>query len=173
MSLKYKYKKASRIVERLSPEDLMSVRKIVGEIQDAQDALLQKAEGNFNRCVEVCKGLCCQNIQPDQIISLWDFVFILVTDQKVGDRVKNCIEKENRLFTSDCIFLVDGKGPCLFAFNARPEVCITTFCTSVVPVKKEIRKVKSKFVKLYLFILFTRPRELGRACYRFLTHSHA
>lgn len=170
MSLRYKYNKASRIIERLSPEDLLSVRKIANDIKIAQDDLLQKADGNFNRCVTVCKGLCCQNIQPDEIISLWDFVYILAADRTAGDKIHSRLDKENRLFTADCIFLKNGKGPCLFPFNVRPEVCITTFCNSVNPVKKEIRMVKIKFIKLYLFILFTRSNAFGKAFYNFLTH---
>jgi hypothetical protein len=39
-----------------------------------------------------------------------------------------CLEYENRLLASDCIFLSNGKGPCIFPPAVRPEVCITTFC---------------------------------------------
>jgi len=171
MSLRYKYKKASRTIARLSSEDLLSVRKIANDIKTAQDDLLQKADGHFTRCVDVCKGLCCQNIQLDQIISPWDFVYILTADRTADDKIQSCLDNENRLFTADCIFLDDGKGPCLFPFNVRPEVCITTFCNSVNPVKKEIRTVKIKFIKLYLFILFTRSKAFGKAFYKFLTHT--
>ena len=160
MSLRYKFKKANRIIEKLAPADLLAARTIAAEIQKAQDALLQKADGHFNRCVSICKGLCCQNIQIDQIIGLWDFVYVLLADRSAAGLIQSCLNKENRLFTADCIFLEDGKGPCLFAFNVRPEVCITTFCTSVKPVDKEIRTVKRKFVKLYLYILFARVRAM-------------
>ena len=160
MSLRYKYKQAGRIIDRLSPDDLKSARQIAAEVRNAQQNLLKQAEGNFDRCVSVCKGLCCRNVALDPIISVWDFVYILIMDRSIGAGIEACLSKEAPFFTSDCVFLENSRGPCLFPFDQRPEICITTFCTDVKPVEKEIRSVKLKFFKFYIFVTLAQAKTL-------------
>jgi hypothetical protein len=165
MSLRYKYKQAGRIIDRLSPDDLKSARQIAVEVQKAQQNLLKQAEGNFDRCVSVCKGLCCRNVALDPIISVWDFVYILILDRSIGADIEACLSKETPFFTSDCVFLLNGRGPCLFPLDQRPEICITTFCTDVKAVEKEIQIVKLKFFKFYISMTLARVKALLKSIF--------
>jgi hypothetical protein len=64
-----------------------------------------------------------------------------------------------------CVFLLTGKGPCMFPPAVRPEVCITTFCTEVELVKQEIWKVKFLFMKLNLYLFFLKAKMLINQIY--------
>jgi hypothetical protein len=160
MSLRYKYNRALHILDRLSPKDREKARCIARQIRQAQEELLERADGHFDRCVSLCRGLCCRNVALDAVISVWDFVYILIIDRSIGRCLEACLDRENPFFAADCVFLQNGRGPCLLPFNLRPEVCITTFCTSVKPVAKEIRTVKWKFARLTVFVVFARARQL-------------
>jgi hypothetical protein len=173
MSLRYKYKKANEIVGKLLPQERESYLAICNEIKNAQEMLLTNGKAAMKKCIYGCGGLCCQNIYPDEIISLWDVVYILSNGDGLHEKITQCIQKENALFTSKCIFLENDAGPCIFPNALRPEVCITTFCSGDSTIKKEIRTVKLKFFKLYCFFLLNklkRPKRLSKviisACLR-------
>jgi len=157
MGLSYKFKKAREIIERSSDKDLIAVKGICDEIQSAQKKLLEEAKGLLKYCNDRCQGLCCRNICPDEIITLEDFVYILTMEESVGDEISECLKKET-LFSSRCIFLKMGEGPCIFPSDLRPETCITSFCGGDEIVKKEINMVGKKFNKLIRFILLRKPR---------------
>jgi hypothetical protein len=160
MGLNYSFKKAGKIINQLSPGDLITVEKICQEIQAAEDALNRKAEENLVKCLKKCEGLCCRNIRLDEIISLYDFIYLLTVQNSMRAKISKCLENEDLFYPADCIFLSDGKGPCIFPSNTRAAVCITTFCSNEAPIKREIRCVKRKFIKLNWFILTRKPRAL-------------
>ncbi|HHC23903.1 MAG TPA: hypothetical protein ENK58_00600 [Desulfobacterales bacterium] len=160
MALKYKFERAEKIISKLSPDELRMLEKICKEIQVAEEKLFKAAEEILKRCEDVCEGLCCRNTQLDSIISLWDFIYLLTLENSMRGRISECLQEENIFYSSDCIFLENGTGPCLFPPAARPEVCITTFCSDEKTIKKEINLVKLKFIKLSWFILLRKPRAL-------------
>ncbi len=92
----------------------------------------------MTRCIQRCGGICRRNLQLDLVIGHWDFVFMLASNPALKEKIEECLEKEAPFFTSDCIFLENGVGPCVFPPDARPEVCLVTFCDDTSPVKREI-----------------------------------
>jgi hypothetical protein len=79
-------------------------------------------------------------------------VYILTVEPALDAAVARCLRQESPIFTSDCIFLESGVGPCIFPPDVRPEVCITSFCRGDEALKKEIRRVKTCFWKLGVFV---------------------
>ena len=171
MGLKYSFQKAGKIIKDSGSGDLKALEGICLEIRQAEDQLLNKAINVLKRCENNCEGICCRNVQIDAIIGLPDFLYLLIMDSSKGDIISKCLENENIFFTSDCIFLENGKGPCVFPSNSRPEVCITTFCGDETEIKKEIKLVKSKFMKLDWFILLRKPRMLKNFLWRIFNRS--
>ena len=159
MGLRYKFKKAQGIIEKSGDKDLITVKGICEEIQRAQKKLLEEGKDLLKYCQVRCRGLCCRNIYPDDIITLADFVYILAMESSVRDEISECLKKET-LFSSSCIFLKRGEGPCIFPSDLRPEKCITSFCGGDTTIKKEINMARSKFNKLIRFILLRKPRAL-------------
>jgi len=159
MGLKYKFKKAQEIIERTCNQDLVALKGICEEIQKVQNNLLEEAKDVLKYCKDRCRGLCCRNIYPDEIITLEDFVYILTMESSMREEISECLKKET-LFSSSCIFLKGGEGPCIFPSDLRPEKCITSFCGGDTTIKKEINMVGSKFSKLIRFILLRKPRAL-------------
>ena len=167
MGLKYKFIKAQGIIERSGDKDLIAIKDVCEEIQRAQNKLLEEAKDILTYCNDRCRGLCCRNIYPDEIITLADFVYILVmessveslVESSVRNEISECLKKET-LFSSSCIFLKRGEGPCIFPSDLRPEMCIISFCGGDTTIRKEINMVGSKFNKLIRFILLRKPRAL-------------
>lgn len=158
MSLQYNFRQARRFIDGLSSEDLQKLKAICEEIQSAEDDLRVGAKYLLQRCAGGCEGLCCRNLDLDAVIGKTDFVYLLTLADNLQDSMANCLRKEKKalaaaLFTFDCIFLKDGRGPCLFPMNVRPATCLITFCDDHTAVKKEIARVKRKFFKLSAFIL--------------------
>jgi hypothetical protein len=113
-------------------------------------------------CLRGCEGLCCRRIALDDITGLSDFIYLLGSQPSLLPVIRDCLKKEDPLFAADCIFLKDGKGPCILPANTRPEVCITTFCSSCQAIRKEIAAVKWRFFKLSAFIHLHRFKRLVR-----------
>jgi hypothetical protein len=65
--------------------------------------------------------------------------------------------RRERLFSADCLFLMEEKGPCLFHPSVKPERCIITFCEDTSPIRREIRSVRSAFSKLSRYTKLRRP----------------
>ena len=162
MSLRHLFRQAEKIIAASSPEDLKGFERICLEIQDAELELQEKARPIMTRCIHRCEGICCRNVQIDLIIGLWDFLFILVLKPHLKKQIEECLEKEEPFFSSDCVFLKDGTGPCIFPPDARPEVCLVTFCDDTSQVKKEISRIKRKFFRLMWFVLMRRPRAVAK-----------
>ena len=158
MGIKADFQEAERVIARLRPDEKARLRRICREIQEAQVALLAQAGPAMERCIKICQGLCCRNIQLNAVIGVWDLVYILTVAGEYRDRMAACLENEIPFYAADCIFLEKGTGPCILPSTARAEVCLTTFCSRVEDIQKEIGRVKRKFYKLGWFICTRKPR---------------
>jgi hypothetical protein len=169
MSLAYKFRKAERLLKQLASADQNGLQWFCSQIQDAQAALLASAGQQMARCIDQCEGICCRNIELDPIISHWDLVFILHCTPELRSRIRDCLLREDPLYTADCVFLEDGKGPCIFPENLRPEVCVVTFCQDDRPIRREIRRVKRTFRQFSWFV----RRQAARSRLRHMTQAAA
>jgi hypothetical protein len=124
------------------------LERLCREIQAAERRLNAAAAGSLKGCLAECRGLCCRNLHLDAVFGVADFVYILHLAPALAEKTAACLENENPLFSSDCFFLADGVGPCLFPPDLRPELCITSFCRGDDPLGPEIRRVRRGFQKL-------------------------
>ena len=117
-------------------------------IAESQKSLLGKADKEMIFCTETCRGLCCKNLNPDTLFTLWDFIFILVINPDTESLIAEQLEDMPLQSPSPCPFLRDGEGPCLFPVFVKPQLCVTTFCGSEERIKEEIRRVNRDFYRL-------------------------
>lgn len=157
MGLKYKFSKAERLIKILDKENPYKLETICREIRIAQNKLLKEAGRVLTGCQDRCRGLCCRNIHPDEIITQLDFVYILKMEDSMRDMILKCSNSET-MYSANCVFLEGGEGPCILPPNSRPEKCIITFCGEETPIKKEIRLVRSNFNRLLRYIFFRKAR---------------
>ena len=165
MGLRESYGRAHYIVQNLNPPQLRQLQEICREVQAAQKNLRRAASHMMVRCREHCEGLCCRNLHVDAVISYWDFVFIIASGNTPQEKMIECLEKETPLFRSDCVFLYDGRGPCIFGADTRPEVCLTSFCEDTRAIAREIRNLKWAFLKINRFVLRNRPLLIFRSIF--------
>jgi hypothetical protein len=163
MSLRYKLHKAQTLIDALAPVERDELKRICETIQSSQADLLQNAEPAMHQCIHNCEGLCCRNAQVDDIIGLWDLVFILTLTPDLRETMTDRVAEEKPFYSADCLFLQSRIGPCIFASDIRPEVCVTTFCSGDTGIQKEIRAVKRQFFRLPWFFFKRRPRVVWTA----------
>jgi hypothetical protein len=156
MELGKKIQRAQAIIRSFDGTRRARLLAICLEIQRAQAALNQAAEPFFEVCIEQCKGLCCRNICINEVITQLDLIYILTLHKEIVGQMEKCARAET-LFSADCLFLQNRKGPCIFGPDAKPERCIITFCQDTRPIKAQIKTVRSKFSKLSRYTLFQRP----------------
>ena len=168
MLLQKKFQKAVAIVGRMRPDEVSQLKKICREIQVAEERLLAASTELIQRCTQSCEGLCCRNLKSGQIIDIYDFVFILTAAPGMKAQIRKRVGHQPLDFTADCVFLENGAGPCIFPFNTRPEVCITSFCGREEQIGTEIRQVTRRFAALRRFVLFQKPRRLKRRLQRWI-----
>ena len=161
MGLNHSYQTARKKIDALDVDERRALKAICDDIHDAQKALTLKATPILARCMAGCQGLCCRNIRPADIITEWDLVYILTMAPAVEDAMAGCLAAES-FFPSDCIFLENATGPCLFPDNLRPERCIISFCRVEPSVEKEIGRVMGGFSRLIRFFMFKPLRRLPR-----------
>ena len=161
MGLAYSFEVAKKKCRLLDGEEKKAALAICRDIHQAQQTLTRKAALILSNCMVKCKGLCCKNIRPEDIITQWDLVFILLVSPHLEPEIAACVEKEG-LFPKDCIFLKDGTGPCLFPENQRPERCVISFCRLEPTVEKEIGHVMGAFSRLIRFFMMRPYRRLWR-----------
>ena len=154
MSLRYLYHQSAKIVRQWPSERRSLLAHLCRRIQDAERRLNAAAAQRLEGCLKDCRGLCCRNLQLDAIFGIPDFVYILASKPSLDAKIEECIRHEDPLFTSNCLFLEHGVGPCIFPTDLRPEVCITSFCRGDDAIKAEIRSVKIGFWKLGFFMHF-------------------
>ncbi|WP_319408288.1 hypothetical protein [uncultured Desulfosarcina sp.] len=160
MGLKHSFRAARKRIEGLDADERKTLLAICRDIQDAQETLTKKGVPLLANC-SACQGLCCRNIHPADIITEWDLVYILAMAPAFEDAMTVCLTRES-YFPSDCIFLENGTGPCLFPDNLRPERCIISFCRVEPSVEKEIGRVMGGFSRLIRFFMFRPLRRLSR-----------
>ena len=158
MGLSHSFKVARKKCRLLNDDEKNAALAICRDIHQAQRALKRKAAPILANCMIKCKGLCCKNIRPDDIITQWDLVFILLLSPHLEPEIASCVEKEG-FFPEDCIFLKNGTGPCLFPDNQRPERCVISFCRLEPTVEKEISHVMGGFSRLIRYFMM---RPYGR-----------
>lgn len=158
MGLKYAFQSAKKRITALDEGERATLQAICRDIHLAQVALSEKAVPLLQRCMTDCQGLCCRRIDPDDIITEWDLLFILAVAPQVEAAMADCIAREP-FFAADCIFLDNGTGPCLFPDNLRPERCVISFCRVEPTIEAEISRVMGGFSRL---IRFFRLRPLRR-----------
>ena len=156
MELHNKIIKAQRIIESLKGDDEEKLKRICHDIQCAQDDLNSGARSFFNACIQTCQGICCRNINVNDVVTQLDLIYVLSMKRKMVDRVIGCAGSET-LYTADCPFLEKGIGPCIFPANVKPERCIITFCGETRPIRREIKAVRSGFSKLSRYTKIKRP----------------
>ena len=153
MSLRYYFVKAQKTISRITPYERAIIEKQCRSIRLAEEKLQSAGRSAFLRCYSGCEGLCCRNLDLDAVIGFSDFIYLLTVEGQLKESISTCLENEKPFFTGDCVFLINGKGPCLFPPTSRPEVCITSFCVDIEPLKQEIWRVKSQFMKLNFYLL--------------------
>jgi hypothetical protein len=156
MELENKIIKAQRIVESMSGKDYKSMQRICRDIKCAQNALNIEGKSFFKVCSRQCKGICCKNINVNDVVTQLDLIYILFMQKDMIAQILQHAKSET-FFTADCPFLKRGVGPCIFPANVKPERCIITFCGETLPVRREIKTVRSKFSKLSRFTKIKRP----------------
>ncbi len=161
MGLNHSLKAARRKIDALDAHERNVLATICHDIHDAQKALSHKAAPILEGCMAECQGLCCRNIHPADIITEWDLVYILAMAPEIEAAMSDCLSRES-FFPSDCIFLENATGPCLFPDNLRPERCIISFCRVEPSVEKEIGRVMGAFSRLIRFFTFRPLRRLPR-----------
>ena len=161
MGLNYSFKTARKRIDALDADERETLFSICRDIHRSQETLTNKATPLLARCMTKCQGLCCRNIHPADIITEWDLVFILAMAPQIEDAMAACLTRE-RFFPSDCIFLENGTGPCLFPDNLRPERCIISYCRVEPTIEKEIGRVMGGFSRLIRFFMFRPLRRLFR-----------
>lgn len=152
MGLKHSYKAARKKLDALDTDERKALRGICRDIYHAQKTLTQKAAPVLAHCMANCQGLCCRNIHPADIITEWDLLYILTMAPTVEDAMAACFTNES-FFPTDCIFLKNGTGPCLFPDNLRPERCIISYCRVEPSIEQEIRRVMGGFSRLIRFFM--------------------
>ena len=156
MELQKKIEKAKLIIESFTGKERIRLLDICNQIKSAQDNLNNEAADLFTDCMQRCQGLCCRNICINDVVTQLDLIYILALDKCISDQVSTCAEAET-LFPSDCLFLEDGVGPCIFAYNMKPERCVITFCGETRHIKREIKAVRAAFNKLSRHTRIKRP----------------
>ena len=169
MSLRYYFAKAQKTISRIAPYEKTIIEKQCRLIRIAEEQLQAAGKSAFLRCYSGCEGLCCRNLDLDAVMGFSDFIYLLTVEDRLKESISACLENENWFFAGDCVFLINGKGPCIFPQASRPEVCITTFCTDTEPLKQEILQVKSQFMKLNFYLLFLQFKLFFRYSNRLLS----
>lgn len=157
MGLAYSYKVAKKKIDALDVHERRRLTAICQDIRCAQEALALKAAPLLAHCMANCHGLCCRNIEVADIVTEWDLVYILAMTPQIETAMAACLVRE-RYYPSDCIFLENGIGPCLFPDHLRPERCVISFCRVEPSVEEEIGRVMRGFSRLIRFFLWRRLR---------------
>ncbi|MEW5908506.1 MAG: hypothetical protein AB1659_01745 [Thermodesulfobacteriota bacterium] len=171
MGIVHSFNTAQKIRSSLTRKDDSDLRELCSGIQNAETELISKAAPLLNQCAASCQGLCCRNIVLDTIIGLSDFIYILSLDPSFDQSISACLEDQSFLYSSNCIFLSGGRGPCIFPPTIRPQLCITTFCSDNPFIRRELTAVKKRFFALEWFICLKNVEMLGRKIMAFMKRS--
>ena len=151
MGLRHSFKTARKRIDALDGEERETLLAICRDIRHAEETLAEKAAPELANCM-ACRGLCCRNTHPADIITEWDLVYILALAPQIEEALAACVAREG-FFPADCIFLENGTGPCIFPDHLRPERCIISFCRVAPSIEKEIGRVMGGFSRLIRFFM--------------------
>jgi hypothetical protein len=172
MGLGYQFDRACKTLHNLDTADRCALEDICRNIQRAEDELNAAAADAFKNCKTACLGICCRNVDLDAVLGFPDFVYILTMAPQLAADTALCLENEPALYVSDCIFLENGTGPCIFPGNVMPEVCITTFCSEESAAQNEIKRLKWQFFRLNWFLHTLKLRAALRFVGKRLKQAH-
>lgn len=161
MALTHSLRVAQKRRNSLDAKERKAVLAICRDIHLAQKSLTEKAAPILSACMVKCRGLCCKNIHPADIITEWDLFYAILLAPQIEPELIDCLAGES-FFSTDCIFLKNGSGPCIFPENIRPERCIISFCKVEPLVEKEIGRVMGGFSQLIHFIQWLPLRRVAR-----------
>jgi len=167
VGLNYKLNRAVGVLQCLAASEAERLDRICAGIKAAETRLSAQSAPLVEKCLLHCQGMCCRNAAFDDIIGLADFVYILRVAPHLEEPMRACLSDEKPFFTADCPFLAQGRGPCIFADDLRPEVCITTFCADTTGFGGEIRAVQRGFASLGRFLVRHRLKTVGSNCLSF------
>jgi len=162
MGTRYLFEKAVKISQNLLPCDKIIVRKMCNTIQKSQENLIRAAEVAMFNCQMQCKGICCKSLDIDSVFSLWDFIFILTLKPGMKEEIQNRLDAHTSIYLSNCPFLENGQGPCIFPDGIKAQICAITFCSNDEKIKKPARAVTWKFYKLCWMIQYLRVKRIAR-----------
>ena len=165
MGLGYQFNKARESLRNLSPADRDTLTRLCHGIRQAEEDLREAAAEALENCQAKCQGICCRNVDLDAVLGLPDFVYILNMAPHLEEKTAACLKNESALYVSDCIFLENGVGPCIFPNTVMPEVCLTTFCGDETPARGEIKRLKWRFFRLSLFLNTLGLRKVFRSLF--------
>jgi hypothetical protein len=143
---------ADTLVRDMGPEEREKLAALCRRIRVAEQEMVEAAAASMENCYSGCRGLCCRNVELESIISSTDLVFLMAEAPEMRDTLFTCLEHEVP-HTADCVFLKDGKGPCILPIDVRPKVCLITFCADDSPIALEIREIERAFRRLWFFLL--------------------
>jgi hypothetical protein len=148
MSLGYLYSCSAEAVRQWPSDSRPLLDRLCRQIQEGERTLNEAAAGRLHGCLKECRGLCCRNLDLEAVFGVPDFVYMRIAGPTLDAAVAECLRREIPIFTSNCPFLENGLGPCIFPPDVRPEVCITSFCGGDDGLGAAIRTVKTGFWKL-------------------------
>lgn len=162
MGPEYLFHKALNVLSAVSCERKTELEEIGRRIAASQKSLIRKAENEMVYCTQTCRGLCCKNLDPDTIFTLWDFICILVVHPEMETVIDGQLEEMPLQSPAPCPFLRNRKGPCMFPPFVKPELCVVTFCYGEERIKEEIRRVNRDFFRLCFAVQKARAANLLR-----------
>ncbi|THB76705.1 MAG: hypothetical protein D3926_16980 [Desulfobacteraceae bacterium] len=166
MGAEYDFEKAVSILHQLTPGSHERLKVKCLSLRQAQETLLSAAGDAMHRCLEQCRGICCQNLDIDSIFSVMDFVYILTMIPQMEMEIRSRFNANQSIYRSACPFLIDQEGPCIFPNGIKAQECVITFCTNDDRIKPFIRKVNTEFFNLFCLVLLLRSKEVLRAAGR-------
>ena len=161
MVLAARFHKAEDILSKLDYSELLGLKKTCSQIQAAQRAILERGVSYMNHCAVVCRGLCCRNMKVMEIISLYDFILLLVMAPEFKYKIAKQVRLARVLHTADCVFLENGRGPCLFPVDLKPERCIASFCFETQLIRRDLIRLRTSFNRLIFSLRWYRWRRFG------------
>ncbi len=164
MILMSRFSRAAAIVDGLEASQRRRLESACRRIQKAQQAVLLNGAVYLEYCGRVCRGLCCRNLRVDEIVSLYDFILVLASAPQMADLIAGCARAARGLHNADCVFLKDGRGPCLFPEDLKPERCIASFCFNTRLIRRELSCLRTSFTRLVLLVRWWSLLRLGRRC---------
>ncbi len=156
MVLLSRYNQAAALLAGLDACRRRKLEAACRRIQKVQQEILRQGAVYLEHCGRVCKGLCCRNLNVAEIVSFYDFVLVLVSCPSLADLIAQRARAARKSHSADCVFLKDGRGPCLFPPDLKPERCVTSFCFHTGKIRRELSWLRRSFTRLVWLIWWYR-----------------